>query len=288
MNEMWKDIKGYEGKYQVSNFGRVKSLDRFDSKGRKIKSKILQPKADKTGYIKVHLSNNGSYEYRLVHRLVAEAFVSRKNNNDNVVNHIDNNRNNNNCENLEWTTYKGNMEWASVQGRMKGSPYNFDKAHERRKKPVIATDLNGHEYLFPSQKEAGKTLGINPGHIAALCRKEYGYKQSNGYTFRYADELYQNALSPNRVKMSEDERKLLLKKRMIGNQYSKGRVLADETKKKISARISKPICQFTLNGVFVREYKSATDVRLKTGITHSEDVANGKRKSAGGYIWKWK
>ena len=81
------------------------------------------------------------------------------------------------------------MQWASKQGRMHGRPDNFLKASENRKRPVIATDKNGKEYYFSSQKEAMNALGIKGhGHIASACRKGYGYKTVGGYSWRYADE----------------------------------------------------------------------------------------------------
>jgi len=76
--EIWKDFAGYEGIYQVSNFGRVKSLDRVDSYGRKHKGKVLLPRIEKTGYLKVHLSKENQSETILVHRLVADAFCEKK------------------------------------------------------------------------------------------------------------------------------------------------------------------------------------------------------------------
>ena len=99
MCEIWKDIPDYEGLYQISSFGRVKSLARTDNNGHKLPERILNPKGNKLGYIRVYLSKNGSAKRVLIHRLVAEAFVSRKNDGDNIVNHIDNNPSNNHADN---------------------------------------------------------------------------------------------------------------------------------------------------------------------------------------------
>ena len=103
MKEEWKDIKGYEGKYQVSNLGRVKTLD-YHQTG---KEQIMKLKWHKRYYY-IKLSKNGiGYQY-LVHRLVAETFL---NNPDNLpyINHIDHNPKNNNVTNLEWCTQKYNV-----------------------------------------------------------------------------------------------------------------------------------------------------------------------------------
>jgi hypothetical protein len=187
--EVWKDVVGYEGYYQVSNRGRVKALERIDSNNRRHFEHILAQGKRPNGYLCVHLSKANNAKWFSVHRLVAMAFVERIDG-CNIVNHLDNDRKNNYADNLEWTTYKGNMQWAAKQGRMRGKPDNFRKASEKRKKAVIATDKNGKDYFFSSQTEAAVALGIarNRGHITAACRKDRGYKTVGGYSWRYADE----------------------------------------------------------------------------------------------------
>jgi hypothetical protein len=113
MDEIWKDIKGYEGKYQISNFGRVKSLKR----DYRHKDRILKPLPKEKEYVRVHLMDKGNEEWAYVHRIVAETFIEKKEGCD-IVNHLDNNPSNNNVNNLEWTTYKGNIQHAMKQGRM--------------------------------------------------------------------------------------------------------------------------------------------------------------------------
>ena len=111
-NEIWKDIEGYEGLYQVSNFGNVKSLARIvHSKKRsdyKIKEKILKQSDTTTGYKKVELhKDNEKRKSFKVHRLVAQAFIPNPEN-KREVNHIDGNKHNNNVNNLEWVTSSEN------------------------------------------------------------------------------------------------------------------------------------------------------------------------------------
>lgn len=284
--ETWKDIEGYEGYYQVSNQGRVKALDRVDSNNRRHKERILRQVPNPKGYLTVHLSRENKARWNLVHRLVAFAFVEKKDGCD-IVNHLDNNPKNNNADNLEWTTYKGNMQWAAKQGRMHGNPTNFLKASVRRRKAVMATDKDGYRMFFQSQAEAAKALNINHSHIAAACRKEYGFKTVGGYTFEYFYEKDKKNAIPHKVGRTKEEQRELLRQRMMGNKIMVGRKLSDETKRKLSAISSKRISQYTVNGLYIATYKSVKEAEEKTGITHSAEVASGKRKTAGGYFWKW-
>lgn len=110
MEELWKDIKGYEGLYQVSNLGNVKSLERlvYNQHNNYIKpERILKPRRKEDGYLQVYLYNNGKKQ-AYVHRLVAESFIPNTDNKA-QVNHIDFNKENNIVENLEWVTAVENL-----------------------------------------------------------------------------------------------------------------------------------------------------------------------------------
>lgn len=118
IKEEWKDIKNYEGLYQVSNLGNVKSLERNKSNGKgsvKTKEKILTQDITNWGYYRVALYKDGIRKYYKVHRLVAEAFILNPNNKE-QVNHIDGNKLNNNVNNLEWNTRIENMNHARING----------------------------------------------------------------------------------------------------------------------------------------------------------------------------
>ena len=104
MKEIWKDIKNFEGLYQISNLGNVKSLER-KIKSRKCEEIIKVPSLAGKGYYRLPLCKNGKIKYYYIHRLVAETFI---NNTDNkpTVDHIDRNKLNNCVSNLRWATYK--------------------------------------------------------------------------------------------------------------------------------------------------------------------------------------
>lgn len=115
MNEVWKDIKGYEGSYQVSSIGRVRSLDRLIThmnmgiiRKHLYKGKILKPILEPDGYLSVSLYKKGSSTKKFrIHRLVCESFISNPNNYP-IINHKDENKTNNMVENLEWCDYSYN------------------------------------------------------------------------------------------------------------------------------------------------------------------------------------
>ena len=108
MNEIWKDIKGYEGVYQVSNKGNVRRLTFTNNQVTKSKIHSIRATDNGNGYLIVGLKNGGKRKNFYVHRLVAEAFCT-KSPRRKIVNHIDHNRMNNSAENLEWCTQKQNV-----------------------------------------------------------------------------------------------------------------------------------------------------------------------------------
>ena len=104
--EIWKDIEGYEGLYQVSNWGRVKSLARIDENNHPVKERIMKP-SKSFGYLYVSLSKHGKYKRIRIHRLVAIAFIPNPDNKE-EVGHKDETRTNNHVDNLEWVSKKEN------------------------------------------------------------------------------------------------------------------------------------------------------------------------------------
>lgn len=174
--EIWKDIKNYEGLYQVSNLGNVRSLDHYASNGKKnilYKGRILkQTKHKKTGYLLATLCKNNKHKSILVHRLVAEVFINNKNKLP-CINHKDENKENNCVTNLEWCTHKYNN--------------NYGNNTKKLCKPVLQYDLQGNfvkEYY--GANEASRKTGISCTNICKCCRGER--KKTKGFIFKFKRE----------------------------------------------------------------------------------------------------
>lgn len=284
--ERWKDIKGLENFYQVSDRGRIKRLRRIDNHGREWPELILKSTVQPNGYVIAHISIEGKNIRLLVHRAVAEAFCNKPNGCD-IVNHIDNNPSNNSADNLEWTTYKGNMQHATKQGRMAAPSDATRRASvEKRRVAIIATDENGNELFFPSQAEAARVLGISRRHISPLCRKEYGYKKSKGYSLRYADEARQALAKPKREALPENERRERARQQMMGNQHSKGVPCSEKAKQASREKFSKTVIQYNLEMKVVEEHPSANSVRKRFGFSIDYALKNGG--PCHGYYWRYK
>lgn len=180
--EIWKDIEGFEGYYQVSNLGRVKRVARITVRGNgksnnavyHIPERIKEPQTQTQGYLFVALYKNGVYKEKRVNRLVAMAFIPNPENKS-EVNHIDGNKNNNRVDNLEWVTDVENKRHAHKNGLMK--PY---------KRPVQKIDENGNVIAeYESLKQAADENNSLKSGICVACKK--GTK-SCGFYWRYKFE----------------------------------------------------------------------------------------------------
>lgn len=187
--EEWRDIDGYAGYYQVSNKGRVRSLDRvvktsekFGGK-KKIKGKILAC-SKVEGYPAVALCKDGDEYKEFVHRLVARAFIPNPDNKP-EVNHIDADRSNDNVENLEWVTHLENIQHSERLGLR---TVNTKKAIDASKKKIIRSDGK----VFESIADAGRALGYSSGREVTKVLSG-NRKHINGYTFKYFDNDIDNA-----------------------------------------------------------------------------------------------
>ncbi len=171
MQEIWKDIKNYEGKYQVSNFGNVKSLERYDRCNRHINEKILVPRKHTGGYLRVQLSRKDFY----IHRLVAETFIPNPENKL-QVNHIDGDKTNNRSNNLEWCTALENNLHAITTGLSKkdrdfmikiANSENHKKAMIKRRKLTNKQILEIRKSKL-TENELSKIYKVSRGHINSI------------------------------------------------------------------------------------------------------------------------
>ncbi len=166
--EIWKDIKDYEGLYQVSNLGNVKSLAKT-RKGTKNKEDMILKLCNKDGYKVVNLWKNKKKKTIKVHRLVAEAFIPN-NQNKPYINHINAIRSDNTTDNLEWCTQKENIKHAYNIGMMRTKKIKqFDKQ-------------NNYIKTWKSIREAGETLGISESHIINCYKGQR--KSAGGYIWK--------------------------------------------------------------------------------------------------------
>lgn len=189
IEEQWKDIKGYEGLYQVSNFGRVRSLDRYVNCGIRNNNKVLKKgkiikQSISNNYLRVGLCNGKAQKSKLVHRLVAKAFIPNPNNYL-CINHKDENKLNNCWNNLEWCTNKYNNTYGTRLTRISKKMQN----NKKLSKAVNQYDLNNNFIKkWESTKQIERELGINNAHINACCQNKKHRKTSGGFIWKYAEE----------------------------------------------------------------------------------------------------
>lgn len=179
--EVWKPVVGYEGLYDVSNFGNIKSLDRITPHGHKWQGRILRQTITPQGYYKVNLWKNGVRKTHKVHRLVLTAFIPNTENKP-CVNHIDEVRLNNKLDNLEWATYKENNNHGSCQEKRIANT-DWESIRLKQSSPVTAMDkITGEVISFPSMSEAGRN-GFDQAAISRCCngklRSHGGYYWSS-------------------------------------------------------------------------------------------------------------
>ena len=178
-NEIWKDIKGYEGLYQVSNLGKVK---RLVGKGCK-KERIIKPNIVR-GYCQVRLSKDGIVKPLYLHRIILEAFNPIEGMDKLDCNHRDENKENNCLNNLEWLSRKENLNYGTRNERAAATLRNNPKIS----KAVRCLD---DKKLYSSMNEASRQTEINTGSISACCRGKQKTAGGNHWMF---EEDYQNML----------------------------------------------------------------------------------------------
>lgn len=167
MNETYKDIQGYEGKYQISNLGNVYSL---------ITNKILKPRLTLDGYYQVDLCKDGVKRHLYIHRLVAQSFLDNPKNYK-IVNHKDENFKNNVYYNLEWCTAKYNCNYGT----------RLQRIATKNNKPILQFDLNGNFIKeYESITQASKELNNSLNNISQCCLGRS--RTSKGYVFKFKND----------------------------------------------------------------------------------------------------
>lgn len=183
--EIWKDVEGYPN-YQVSNMGRVKSLNYNHTK----KEKILKPHKATNSYLMVQLFNNDTYKFKLIHRLVAETFISNPENKP-CVDHINTDKTDNRVENLRWVTHKENSN----------NPISKNNMAVNATKPMLGIKSKDNPLSIPILQLSKKgtpimlwycgldilrKIGINNRNVSLCCKGKR--KTAGGYRWQYLDD----------------------------------------------------------------------------------------------------
>lgn len=326
--EIWKDIVGYEGLYQISSKGRVKRLARvgIDSMGRNIpyKEKILVNYISKrTGYPCVNLSKNRKTSTLNIHKLIADAFIPNPNNLP-CINHIDENRTNSTLENLERCSYSYNNSYGNANAK---------------RKTTLRAGLEGKHKTIYQYTTTGDIVNVYNCGVNQLEEK-LGYeiqdcltgksKTANGFVFSYSDIFYYEENKPKShqkyvIKIDKDgkeieryksvsiageangfDRHLFSRTAPIDGIITiKGMRFIVEKKENeyipvgrkgprpdLKGKGAKAVCQYTKKGEFVAEYTSLKDAAIGIGNAKcAPEISNccrGKLKTVKGYVWRYK
>lgn len=198
--QIWKDISGYEGKYQVSNTGKVRSLNYQGTKGKVVRLKLYN---NNHGYMMIELNKNGKKKKYSVHRLVALAFIPNPNNYP-IINHKDENKTNNTVWNLEWCTPKYNINYGNCRKKISESHKGKQFTDEHRKnlseackgryageknpkaKPILMFTLDGDfikrfEWIGAANEYLGKPKYYNSINRCLRGKSKTAY----GYIWKY-------------------------------------------------------------------------------------------------------
>lgn len=195
--ERWKDIDGYEGIYQVSSEGRVKSINHKNHRGNMIYGQILKLKHETNGYLRVNLVKDGHAKQYSVHRLVAKAFIPNPQNLP-TVNHKDEDKTNNAVSNLEWLSVEDNIRYGTGVKRSRqnrnmkkmGEKISITKRAKGQTRPIIQYDLNMNEVArYDSIQEAARANNIWHTGISIALHHTYGCKTYKGYIWKYKEAV---------------------------------------------------------------------------------------------------
>ena len=250
MKEIWRDIKGFEGIFRVSNYGRIMGYPRRSKDGRILRARLLTGCKYSNGYLVVNLKYESLIKRVPIHRLVAETFIPNPYNLP-MVNHKDENKTNNRVDNLEWCDAKYNTTYGTARDRMRNSLVR------NKSKRIRQYSLAG-EFIqeFPSIADASNATGAKRSEICSCCKQKESSVSSKGFLWRYADECADNIIPP----------------------YSKK-----------PSSLMRSVSQYTTNGDFIKTYRCIDDAMRETGTRHSGiyNCCVGRYKSSNGYIWRY-
>ena len=262
MQEIWKDIPDYEGLYQISNLGNVKSL----SFGNLNSEKLLKSSPTNCGYYKVQLYKNHHAKMHYVHRLVASSFIPNPNNKP-QINHIDGDKSNNRALNLEWVSAKENTKHATNIGLRKPPMAGRTGANNPNSKPILQYSLSGIFVAeWSSTAEASRALSI-PKHAISCClcgKNKSGY---NYMWFKKTSDLYPLRIAP----ITYSHERSPMKKGITRN------------------RTMNKIRQLDKSGNLIRVWDNYKQLQDETGYDNGNiyKAINGKAKSAYGFRWEY-
>lgn len=165
-SEKWRDIIGFEGLYQVSSFGNIRSFYRDPPK-------IIKPSLTPNGYPKVTLSKKGVHYNKIIHHMVADVFLNNKPTDAECVNHIDGNKQNNHLDNLEWTTHSLNRKHAFANG------LNLGRTNVGKGVKVLDT-TTGISTIYPTRSAVARLFGFDLTWVHDTIRRK-----GNPFTYKH-------------------------------------------------------------------------------------------------------
>ena len=183
MKEVWRPVVGCEGLYEVSNLGRVRSVPKVGFS----KQLILKQQDERHGYKRMRLTKENRKFCKLVHRMVAEAFIPNPSGKP-CVNHINGNKTDNRVENLEWVTYSENYLHAVNHGLIdKGSIRKAVEASSRTRRSNCVRVMRSDGEIFESIAEAARSVGVDRAVLSRAVAHRRGKKTAGGYSWEYVE-----------------------------------------------------------------------------------------------------
>ena len=268
-NEVWKPVKGYEGLYEISDLGNLRSLDRYvmcDNEYRLFKGKPKKPHLTPKGYLTIFLFKNGQGKHYFMHRLVAEAFIPNPNDLP-FIDHINTVKDDNRVENLRWCTQKENCNNPISRQKLKESkrqsmtPEIIEKAKATRaaniaKRPydyIMGVGRNGEPLFFRSINEASEYLGVPIDSLRYIMKGKRPVRDDFKIWFKGKEHL-------------------LREKKEIGRKA-----------------IYPPVIQLDKSGKQIGTFKSCRAAAEELGFHTGGNIRNAAKNGykAYGYYWKF-